>query len=135
MPRSIARFLRFLTGFVFPQAAMAGEGWHTSFLGPFSEPMWRWLTNPAMLPSIAIAVAVVGLCVLVAANLRMRRRLARLEISGLRNGARFRVVDAMCHAVWDGRTINTVRMKRALQIARDTTGMDFTSTHMRSSRF
>jgi hypothetical protein len=130
MPRSLARFPRLLTGFAFPQTAIAGEGWHTSFLGPLSEPIWRWLDSPAMLPAIAIAVAVIGLCVLVAGNLRMRRRHARLAISGLRNGARFRVVDAMCHAVWDGRTINTVRVKRALQIARDTTGMDFTSSHI-----
>ena len=99
MPRSLARFPRLLTGFAFPQTAIAGEGWHTSFLGPLSEPIWRWLDSPAMLPAIAIAVAVIGLCVLVAGNLRVRRRHARLAISGLRNGARFRVVDAMCSAL------------------------------------
>lgn len=103
----------------------------SSFLGPLGPPLRAFFANDQILPWIAGVLAVAAIVLLVAHRLRLKRRAARVQITGLRNGPRFRVVDAMCHAVWKGRKIDEARLARTLEIARDTTNMDFTIDHMR----
>lgn len=102
-----------------------------AFLGPLGAPLHRFLTEVNFLPWIAGCVAVIAVVLLVGHRLRLTRRRARLGIAGLKNGPRFRVVDAMCHAVWKSHKIDEARLSRALEIARDTTEMNFTKNHLR----
>lgn len=82
----------------------------------------------------AVVLTSLGLVVLAAyfvrRRLRLRRRDVRRGITGLRNGARFRAVDAMAHALSRNRVISEARLARAVEIARDTTEMDFTADHL-----
>lgn len=98
------------------------------------EPVAEWLETFRVLPWSAGCLAVIAIVLLVGHRMRLRRRAIRTEILGLPNGGpRFRVVDAMVHAVWMGRKINEDRLKRALEVARDTTNMDYTLDHMREA--
>lgn len=83
------------------------------------------------MPWLLAAIVGIGFALFFSWWLRLARRDARRQVTGLRNGPRFRAVDAMCHAVWNGRRIDEARLSRALQIARDTTDMDFTRAHLR----
>lgn len=107
----------------------AGED--ASFLGPLGPPLRALFADGPLLSGLAGIFAVIAVVLLIGHRLRLRRRAARLKIAGLRNGARFRVVDAMCHAVWKGRKIDETRLARALEIARGATEMDFSIDHMR----
>ncbi|WP_179378216.1 hypothetical protein [Jannaschia marina] len=101
------------------------------FLGPWAASLLEGFRLGQILPWVAGCLAVTAAFLLVGHRMRRRRRALRLEIAGLRNGPRFSAVDAMCHAVWKGRTIEAARLARALEIARDTTEMDFTASHLR----
>ncbi|WP_298436719.1 hypothetical protein [uncultured Jannaschia sp.] len=90
--------------------------------------------DPAqLLPWVAGCIAVAAVAVMIGDRLRRRRRDMRQAILGLGNGPRFRAVDAICHAVWKGRKIEGERLKRALEIARATTDMDYTADHIREA--
>jgi hypothetical protein len=102
-----------------------------AFFGTFGERMAAWLSASNLLPWAGGCLAVIAVTLLVGHRFRLARRKARIDIAGLRNGPRFRLVDTMCHAVWKGRKIDEARLTRALQIARDITQMDFTSDHLR----
>ncbi|TFL18347.1 hypothetical protein [Jannaschia formosa] len=80
----------------------------------------------AMLTLIAVTLIVVRLS-------RGQRRELRREVLGLSEGPRFAVVDAMVHCVWRGGEINEDRLARALQIAREAIGMDFSEAHLREA--
>lgn len=86
-----------------------------------------------LLPWIAGCIVVAATAVMIGNRLRRRRRAMRQEILGLGSGPRFRAVDAICHAVWKGRKIEGERLKRALEIARATTDMDYTRDHIRET--
>ncbi|SDZ42167.1 hypothetical protein SAMN05444004_1148 [Jannaschia faecimaris] len=103
-----------------------------ALLGPLTEPLWQLFEGlNRLLPWIGGCLAVIAIVLLVAHRLRLHRRATRVAISGLRNGPRFRVVDAMCHAIWKASKIDETRLARALEIARNTTEMDFTKEHLR----
>ena len=59
-----------------------------------------------------------------------QRREVRREILGLPDGPQFHAVDAMAHCVWRAGRIDLDRLKRALEIARNTTDMDYTIDHL-----
>lgn len=103
----------------------------TAFFGVFGEQLGSRLSGANLLPWAGGCLVVIAVTLLIWHRFRLTRRKARIEIAGLRNGPRFRLVDTMCHAVWKGRKIEEARLVRALQIARDSTQMDFTSDHMR----
>lgn len=126
--------LRYSTlALLWPVTARANQstGTQETFLGPLSAPLQRLFTEVSFLPWIAGCLTVIALVLLVVHRLRIARRHARVAISGLKNGPRFRVVDAMCHALWRSHKINESRLSRALEIARDTTDMNFTKDHLR----
>lgn len=116
-----------------PSVAQSQEatGEDTSFLGPFGPPLSAIFADGPLLSWLAGILVVIAVVLLIGHRLRLNRRVARLGIAGLRNGPRFRVVDAMCHAVWKGRKINETRLARALEIARGATDMDFSIDHIR----
>ncbi|CTQ49026.1 hypothetical protein [Jannaschia donghaensis] len=103
----------------------------TTFLGPLTLPLQRLLPGVEILPWLAGCLAIIAVVLLLIHRARLARRKVRVGIAGLSNGPRFRVVDAMAHAVWKGRGINEQRLSRALEIARDTTDMDFSKDHLR----
>lgn len=92
-----------------------------------------WFNGIQLVPWLAGAVVFIVVFSLVAQKLRLRRREMRRQITGLPNGARFRVVDAMVHCVWHARKIDKERLKRALELARNTTNMDYTLEHIREA--
>ncbi|MGB3408028.1 MAG: hypothetical protein WBA67_11090 [Jannaschia sp.] len=92
-----------------------------------------WLRDVHLLPWVGASIAVIAVIVLFGHKMRMRRRELRRAILGLPNGARFRVVDGMIHCVWHTRHIDPKRLKRALEIARNTTNMDYTTDHLREA--
>lgn len=106
----------------------AAEVPQTSFLPPvFGD----WVTQDSVL-LIGVATLICLACaMLVRHRMRLRRRALRQEISGLANGPRFRMVDIVSHASWRGRTLDEVRLKRALDVARDVTDMDYEIAHLR----
>ncbi|MEM8825031.1 MAG: hypothetical protein AAGF30_15595 [Pseudomonadota bacterium] len=93
--------------------------------------MIDWLDrNQVILFSVAGVVCLIALAIAYH-RLRLRRRMIRQGISGLGNGPRFRLVDAVCHAVWQRGKVDERRLKRALEIARDVTDMNYDDVHIR----
>lgn len=84
-----------------------------------------------VLPVVLGVLLVLALAIAVHHRMRRRRRQIRQEILGLANGPRFRVVDAMCHSLMRKGRIDPDRLARAHEIARGTTGMDFSREHLR----
>ncbi|UWQ18039.1 hypothetical protein [Jannaschia sp. M317] len=84
-----------------------------------------------LLPWVAGLFALGAVALLATHRLRLRRRTLRREIMGLKDGPRFRVVDAMAHATWRKGKIDPDRLKRAHEVARNTTKMDFDIDHIR----
>lgn len=127
--RAFALFFTIIfPSFTHAQGAVVDD---TSFFGPFGPPLQAIFMNGLILSWLGGILAVIAIGLFVGHRLRLKRRAARLGITGLRNGPRFRVVDAMCHAVWKGRKIDETRLARTLEIARDATEMDFSIDHIR----
>lgn len=114
-----------------PVAAQSAPGAATGSFLP--QPLIDWFAGINPLPYAAGCIAIAAIVLLVAHRLRQRRRDMRLAILGLQNGPRFRVVDAMVHCVWHARRIDKERLKRALELARNTTNMDYSIEHMREA--
>ena len=119
MVHQIHRFAAFaLTAF--PLAARAQDG--ATSIGP------GW--GEALMSAVIISGVLALAAHLIRERLRTRRREMRREISGLGNGPRFRVVDAMTHALMPERHLSQPRLARAVEIARDTTDMGYTKDHL-----
>ncbi|WGH80098.1 hypothetical protein [Jannaschia ovalis] len=130
-PRPLAQAAAFFALLAGP--ARAGDLMDRGELHLFPGPIQSWLETVRVLPWSIGCVSIIALILTVARRLRLRRRDMRRTVLGLSNGPRFRAVDAMCHAVWKGRGIHPKRLKRALEIARSLTDMDFTEDHLREA--
>lgn len=97
------------------------------------QALTQWIEGLRILPWSAGCLAVIALVLFFGHKMRLQRRAIRQVILGLPNGARFRVVDAMVHCVWNTRKINPERLNRAVEIARNTTNMDYTKEHLREA--
>ncbi len=129
-PFKILRFVVALSPFAALPAA-AEPLFDRPMLGTLPGPIQNWLDNVQLLPWLGGALAISTFTFVAIHRFRLRRRKMRQDIAGLPNGPRFRVVDAMCHAVWRGAKINDARLHRAHELARDTVEMDYTPEHMR----
>ncbi|MEM7644878.1 MAG: hypothetical protein AAF366_20525 [Pseudomonadota bacterium] len=115
--------------FVGGQAFAEGEGAaHPGFL---PQAFRGFITQDRIVLALISILVCLSLVALVHHRMRLRRRALRQQISGLSNGARFRLVDAVVHAAWRRRKLDDVRLRRALEIARDATDMDYDLSHMR----
>ncbi|MEM7488322.1 MAG: hypothetical protein AAF390_04265 [Pseudomonadota bacterium] len=99
--------------------------------GPVALPVAIGLPQEWILLGLAVVLFCAVLAFVVQRRLRLRRRALRREVSGLAEGARFRLVDAICHAVWRGGSIDADRLSRALEIARNATDMDYDKAHLK----
>lgn len=109
----------------------ADDHWRHPNLGP-DLPLPDLFADPGRLvPWIVALVLVTGMAVTFGFRLRACRRSLRRSLSGLANGPRFRAVDAMAHAVWDGRRIDPERLRRAVELARSMTDMDYDRDRLR----
>lgn len=103
---------------------------HRSFLPPAAVRLFEGFDVAAILGG---ALALGSLGVLALRIGRRQRRGLRREIVGLTQGPRFNVVDAMAHCVWRAGKIDDTRLERALEIARNTTEMDYRDEHLREA--
>ncbi|CTQ31366.1 hypothetical protein JAN5088_00122 [Jannaschia rubra] len=115
------------------RAQVESERWQQPFFGTWGTQLGDIVGGASLTwwTAAFLPVALVG--VLAIWRLRRRRRALRRRITGLPDGPRFRMVDAMCHAVWAERRIDPERLRRAADIARDTTGMDFHPDRLRDA--
>ncbi|MCK0168171.1 hypothetical protein MWU52_11455 [Jannaschia sp. S6380] len=115
-------------GPAFPQGA-----WVPPDLGRLPAPVAESLRSIPVVPILLVVLFAAALAVAIRHKLRLRRRQMRQKILGLPIGPRFLVVDAMCHALIRSGRVDPDHLARAHQIARDTTGMDFTKDHLREA--
>ncbi|SFJ40038.1 hypothetical protein [Jannaschia pohangensis] len=103
---------------------------HHPWMPPVFAPVPHWLAD-ALSPGkilfcVSITLILAATFVTLVTRFRRKRRIMRHELLELRNGPRFRMIDAMCHAARKANTISKPRLQRALEIARDATGKDYT---------
>ncbi|MEL6586380.1 MAG: hypothetical protein AAFY65_13575 [Pseudomonadota bacterium] len=101
--------------------------------GFLPRPVAMWAQSVQLVPWISGGLAIATVITLVGRSFRRKRKAWRLAVLGLRDGPRFRAVDAMVHAAWSGGQINEARLERALEIARNTTAMDYELEHLREA--
>ncbi|MEM9796165.1 MAG: hypothetical protein AAF919_06730 [Pseudomonadota bacterium] len=114
-------------------SARADEPFAAGPFGVLPKPLADFLRAVDFTPWIAGLILLATLALWAFDRLRKRRRGVRQRILDLGGGARFRVVDAMCHAVWRGRAMDQNRLTRALEIARSTTDRAYTIDHIRET--
>ncbi|GIT91312.1 hypothetical protein JANAI62_17680 [Jannaschia pagri] len=92
-----------------------------------------WWETVSLLPWVIGLMGLAAVFAFCVHKLRLRRRALRREILGLPDGVRFRVADAIVHCVWRSRKIDGERLKRAVEVARNTTNMDYSADHLREA--
>jgi hypothetical protein len=129
MSRALRLALAAAAAFLPAQRVHAQDGLTEPF--PYARAVRDWITEGHAFPWLAGAIGFAALFLTARHRMRLHRRRVRREVSGLPDAARFRVLDAMSHVIRRNGRVSAERLRRAVEIARQVTDMDYSGDHLR----